>query len=62
MFRAVSIPAGTSEVVFAYRPLWLTPALLIGGIAWLVALIALGITSRLSGAGSKHSSAATDGF
>ena len=46
MFRAVSIPAGTSEVVFAYRPAWLTPALLIGGIAWLVALIGLILLRR----------------
>ena len=39
MFRAVSIPAGTSAVVFEYRPSWLTPALMVGGVAWLVALI-----------------------
>ncbi len=48
MFRAVSIPAGTSEVVFEYRPAWLAPVLLIGAAAWLVALIALVIFRRRS--------------
>ncbi len=39
MFRAVSIPAGTSAVVFEYRPSWLTPALLIGAAAWISVLL-----------------------
>ena len=41
MFRAVRVPAGQSEVVFEYRPAWLPSALILGGAAWLVALMAL---------------------
>ncbi len=48
MFRAVSIPAGTSEVVFEYRPAWLPLAPLIGAAAWIVAVIALLVFGRRS--------------
>ncbi len=39
MFRAVRVPAGESEVTFEYRPAWLPLAPLLGGAAWLLALI-----------------------
>jgi hypothetical protein len=48
MFRAVRVRSGQSEVVFEYRPAWLPAAPLIGGAAWLAALIALLVTQRRS--------------
>lgn len=47
MFRAVRVPAGQSEVIFEYRPSWLPAAPIIGGAAWLVALLAV-IAFRLA--------------
>jgi uncharacterized membrane protein YfhO len=47
MFRAVQVPAGQSEVVFEYRPAWLLPALLVGGGAWLLTLIAVIVLPKL---------------
>jgi hypothetical protein len=41
MFRAVPVPAGSSEVVIAYRPAWLPGALIVGGVAWLLVLLLL---------------------
>lgn len=40
MFRAVPVPAGESEVVFEYRPAWLPGALIFGGAAWGIVLLA----------------------
>jgi hypothetical protein len=43
MFRAVRVPAGQSEVVFEYRPAWLPAILVVGGVAWLGALLAVAV-------------------
>ncbi len=41
LFSAVEIPAGNSEVILSYRPRWLLPALLLGGLAWAAVLALL---------------------
>lgn len=46
MFRAVAIPAGTSEVIFAYQPGWYPGALAGGALVWAVALIAAAALAR----------------
>lgn len=39
MFRAVPVPAGESRVVFTFTPVLWYVALIVGGVAWLVALL-----------------------
>ncbi len=46
MFRAVAIPAGTSEVIFTYQPQWYPAALIGGAIVWAGVLIAAAALAR----------------
>ncbi|MDX2162240.1 MAG: YfhO family protein [bacterium] len=41
MFRGVLVPPGDSVVTFTFRPAWLVPALVMGGMAWAVLLAAV---------------------
>jgi uncharacterized membrane protein YfhO len=43
MFRAVRVPAGSSTVVFSFAPEMWQIALLVGGGAWCVMLVVLGV-------------------
>ncbi|MAS37686.1 MAG: hypothetical protein CL610_27065 [Anaerolineaceae bacterium] len=43
MFRAVAVPAGASEVIFRYQPVWLPGAQIAGIVAWLLVLLVAGI-------------------
>ena len=43
MFQAVAVPAGASEVIFRYQPVWLPGAQIAGIVAWLLVLLVAGI-------------------
>jgi uncharacterized membrane protein YfhO len=52
MFRAVPVPAGSSEVSFTYVPGWLPWSLIVGAAAWLaLAAVLVGLNRRRS---TKH--------
>ncbi len=46
MFRAVTIPEGCGELVIEYRPAWLIPTLIGGGVLWLIVIGYLFLASR----------------
>jgi len=46
MFRAVAIPAGTSEVILTYQPQWYPAALIGGAVVWAGVLIAAAALAR----------------
>jgi hypothetical protein len=56
-FRAVAVPAGSSEIVFRYEPAWLMPTVILTGVG-LLALLVLFMGDRRRTAYNKGSDAA----